>query len=170
MALTDKQKRFVEEYLVDLNATQAAIRSGYSRDTARAIGSENLSKPDIQEAIKEKQAELSESTNVTAKRVIEEYAKIAFSDVRNVLTVDGGLKDSSEWDDNTASAVASIKTSEVISPEGEKMGINREVKMYDKLRALDALGKHLGVFEKDNEQKKNENTVTVFQLPDNGRD
>lgn len=169
MALTDKQQRFVEEYLVDLNATQAAIRSGYSRDTARAIGSENLSKPDIQESIREKREELSESTNISAKRVIEEYAKIAFSDVRNVLTVDGGLKDTSEWDNDTARAVSSIKTTEVTSPEGEKLGTNREVKMYDKLRALEALGKHLGVFEKDNDQKKNENTVTVFQLPDNGR-
>lgn len=156
MALTDKQQRFVEEYMVDLNATQAAIRAGYSRDTARSVGCENLTKPDIQEAIQERKKQLSESTGITAERVLAEYAKIAFSDVRNVLTVDGGLKDSSEWEDDAAGAVASIKSFEVVSPEGEKLGTNREVKMYDKLRALEALGKHIGIFERDNKQKQTE--------------
>lgn len=170
MALTDKQQRFVEEYMVDLNATQAAIRAGYSYDTARSIASENLSKPDIQEAIQLKRKAITESTGITAERVLNEYAKIAFSDIRNVLTVDGGLKDSSEWDDDTASAVSMVKSMEVTSPEGEKLGTNREVKLYDKLRALEALGKHIGLFEKDNNQKTQSGVVTIFQLPHNGRD
>ncbi|WP_312697145.1 terminase small subunit [Sphingobacterium mizutaii] len=156
MALTDKQQRFVEEYMVDLNATQAAIRAGYSQDTAKEIGCENLTKPNIQEAIQKRKQELSEQTGVSAQRIIEEYAKIAFSDVRNILTVDGGLKDASEWEDDSAGAIASIKSFEVTTPEGEKLGTNREVKMYDKLRALEALGKHIGLFEKDNKQKQAE--------------
>lgn len=156
MALTDKQQRFVEEYMVDLNATQAAIRAGYSRDTAAEIGFENLRKPQISEAIQKSKKELSEQTGVSAQRIIEEYAKIAFSDVRNILTVDGGLKDSSEWDDDAAGAVSSIKSFEVTSAEGEILGTNREVKLYDKLRALEALGKHIGLFEKDNKQRQSE--------------
>lgn len=163
MALTDKQQRFVEEYMVDLNATQAAIRAGYSRNTAHSIGAENLIKPEIQEAIQDQKKKLSEKTSITAERILKEYEKIAFSDVRNVLTVDGGLRDASEWDDDTAGAVASVKSMEVHSPEGEKIGTNREVKMYDKLRALEALGKHIGIFEKDNSQKKTEISIPQVQ-------
>ena len=77
--LTAKQQRFVEEYLVDLNATQAAIRAGYSPETARSIGSENLSKPDIADAIAEGRAKLSEKCEVTAERVIRELALIGFA-------------------------------------------------------------------------------------------
>lgn len=156
MALTDKQQRFVEEYMVDLNATQAAIRAGYSRDTAKDIGCENLAKPNIQEAIQKRKQDLSESTGITAERVLAEYAKIAFADVRNILTVDGGLKDTHEWDDETAGAVAGVKVFEVYGPEGEKLGTNKEIKLNDKLRALDSLGKHIGLFEKDNKQKQSE--------------
>ncbi|OOF84438.1 terminase [Rodentibacter ratti] len=68
--LNEKQKRFVDEYLIDLNATQAAIRAGYSADTARQMGSENLSKPVIQEAIQEAQKNRSTRTQVTQDDVI----------------------------------------------------------------------------------------------------
>ena len=70
--LTDKQQRFVEEYLVDLNATQAAIRAGYSKKTAQQMGSENLSKPVIQDGIATKLIELSERTEITVEKVIEQ--------------------------------------------------------------------------------------------------
>ncbi|MGJ1360593.1 terminase small subunit [Sphingobacterium spiritivorum] len=152
--LTDKQERFVKEYLIDLNATQAAIRAGYSEISARQIAEKNMSKHDIQEAIKNAQQEISKRNDITIDRVLNEYAKIAFSDVRNILTPDGGLKDAFEWDNETAGAVASIKSFEVTTPEGEKLGTNREIKMYDKLRALDSIGKHLGFFETDNKQKQ----------------
>lgn len=70
MALTDKQQRFVAEYLVDLNATQAAIRAGYSEKTARQVASENLSKPDIAEAIAAKAAERTAAIDLSAERVL----------------------------------------------------------------------------------------------------
>lgn len=155
MGLTDKQQRFVEEYMVDLNATQAAIRAGYSQDTAQQIGSENLSKLVIQEAIQLKQKELSEQTNISAQRILEEYAKIAFSDVRELFTPDNDLYDIRQLDDNTAAAVAFVQT-DVISMQGMPIGHSKKVKMYDKLRALEALGKHIGLFEKDNKQKQTE--------------
>lgn len=68
--LTDKQKLFVKEYLIDLNATQAAIRSGYSEDTAKQIGSENLSKPYLQEAIQKEMSKRSNKTEITAEYVL----------------------------------------------------------------------------------------------------
>lgn len=151
--MTDKQQRFIDEYMVDLNATQAAIRAGYSPDTAKQIGSENLSKPDIQEAIQLKQKELSEQTNITAKRVLEEYAKIAFSDIRELYSVDNDLLDVRQMEDSIAPAVASVEV-DVMMMGGMAVGHTKKVKMYDKLRALESLGKHIGLFEKDNNQKK----------------
>lgn len=99
--MTDKQKRFVEEYLIDLNATQAAIRAGYKPDHARSVGSENLTKPDIQEAIIKANAERSQRTKISADSVLNELSNIAFC---------------------------------------------CDVKTPDKLKALELLGKHLGLF------------------------
>jgi len=90
--MTPKQERFVEEYLVDLNATQAAIRAGYSEQTARVIGHENLTKPDIQKAITAAREKQQRRVEITADRVLEEYAKIAFFDPRKLFTAGGGIK------------------------------------------------------------------------------
>ena len=79
--LTPKQLRFIEEYLIDLNATQAAVRAGYSRDTARVIGSENLSKPDIAGAIAARQKERTAKAELTAADVAAELAKIGFANM-----------------------------------------------------------------------------------------
>ena len=79
--LTPKQLRFIEEYLIDLNATQAAIRAGYSRDTARVIGSENLSKPAIADAIAARQKERTAKAELTAADVAAELAKIGFANM-----------------------------------------------------------------------------------------
>lgn len=79
MKLTDKQARFCREYVIDLNATQAAIRAGYNERSARQIGAENLSKPYIQKRINELQADLEEATGLTAIRILEAHKAIAFS-------------------------------------------------------------------------------------------
>lgn len=152
MALTDKQHRFVAEYLVDLNATQAAIRAGYSEKTARQVGSENLSKPDIADAIAIAQQERAERTGVTADMVIRELARIGFSDLRKVLSSGGSLIDPQEWDDDTAAAIASV---EVVTLSGERgrdeegnkiVERTHKLKVWDKNSALEKLGKHLGMF------------------------
>ena len=83
--LTDKQRRFVEEYLIDLNATQAAIRAGYSVKTAKEIAAQNLTKLNISNEISKAMAERSRRTGVTADRVIEELAKIGFVNISNVV-------------------------------------------------------------------------------------
>lgn len=166
--LTPKQERFCNEYLIDLNATQAAIRAGYSESGAAVEGHRLLTNANIQDYISDLNKDRQESTGVSARMVIEELAKIAFSDIRDVLTVDNGLRDISKLDEKTAKAISSIKITEDKSM-GEVIGETKEVKFWDKLRALDSLGKHFGIFERDNSQKKTDN-VTIFELPNNGRD
>lgn len=85
MGLTPKQQRFVDEYMVDLNATQAAIRAGYSPDTARQMGAENLSKPVIQAAIAEARREQQERTGISADKVLREVAYVALADARELV-------------------------------------------------------------------------------------
>ncbi len=139
--LTEKQKRFVQEYLVDLNATQAAIRAGYSRKTAQQIAAENLSKPVIHAEIQKRQAKLRGKLEITQERVLAELAAVAFANGTDFATVtrDGLVRitptdDLPEW---KKKAIAAIK-------EG-RYGL--EVKLYDKVQALELLGKHLGVFD-----------------------
>lgn len=139
--MTKKQKRFCEEYLIDLNATQAAIRAGYSPDTAGAIGAENLTKPEIQRAVAKAMAERSRRTGVNAERVVLELAKVAFVNVGNVIDAkDATLKTDAAPED--LAAIQSIKVKDM----GD-MGIEREIRMADKLKALELLGRHLGMFD-----------------------
>lgn len=139
--MTKKQKRFVEEYLIDLNATQAAIRAGYSPDTAKAIGSENLTKPDIRAQIDRAMAERSKRTGVNAERVIRELAKIAFVNATEVIDPTTATVKEDALPEDTA-AIQSVK----VKTFGED-GLEREIKMADKLKALELLGKHLGMFK-----------------------
>lgn len=107
--LTEKQKRFCEEYLIDLNATQAAIRAGYKEKNARSSACENLTKPDIQLYLQELMQKRSERTGITADTVIQELEKIALSDV--------------------------------------------EISGKEKMKALELLGKHLGMFSGSNSEE-----------------
>lgn len=139
--MTKKQKRFIEEYLIDLNATQAAIRAGYSPSTAKAIGSENLTKPDIKAQIDKAMAERSRRTGVNADRVLMELAKIAFVNAIEVIDPKTATVKEDASSDDTA-AIQSVK----VKTFGED-GLEREIKMADKLKALELLGKHLGMFK-----------------------
>ena len=138
--MTKKQKRFIEEYLIDLNATQAAIRAGYSPDTAKSIGSENLTKPDIKAQIAKAMAERSRRTGVNADRVVMELAKIAFVNANDVIDAKTAMLKPDALPEDTA-AIQSVK----VKTFGED-GLEREIKMADKLKALELLGKHLGMF------------------------
>ena len=107
--LTPKQLRFVDEYLVDLNASGAARRAGYSVKTADKIGYENLRKPEIASAVEAKRKELAGDLGITRERVLREMAKIAFSDLRDLYNEDGSLKHPHEWPEGAAGAVASME-------------------------------------------------------------
>ncbi len=144
--LTAKQEMFVQEYLIDLNATQAAIRAGYSTATAKDIGCENLAKPNIRARIDEALAERSKRTGVNQDRVIRELARIAFVNAENVINPNEATVKADASEDDTA-AIASVKVKTVSGDEFDST--EREIKFADKLKALELLGKHLGMF-KDN--------------------
>lgn len=153
--VTPKQERFVQEYLVDLNATQAAIRAGYSQATAKSIGQENLTKPDIQEAIAAAQQERAKRTGITQDRVLQELARIAFFDLRTLYREDGSLKAMSELDDNAAAVLAGVDVVETKGNAaiGGEDGIRhipeyvKKVKIPDKVGALGLAMRHLGMLK-----------------------
>ena len=140
--LTKKQEMFVAEYLIDLNATQAAIRAGYSPESANNIGPENLLKPSIRARVDQALAERSKRTGINQDRVLQELAKMAFINITDVVdTENAKIKVSAEPED--LACIQSIKIKPV------EWGTEREVKLCDKKAALELLGKHLGMF-KDN--------------------
>jgi phage terminase small subunit len=160
--LTAKQDRFCSEYMVDLNATQAAIRAGYSKKTANRIGPENLSKPVIKDRVQTLMKGLQEATGITARRVIEEYAKIGFSNIKEYLDDGNEIKDISQLPDEVAAAVDSIQC-DIRHDGGDSEGYTEKVKikLHSKLNALDSLGRHLDIFNKDNQSAKQEITITI---------
>lgn len=145
--MTDKQQRFVEEYLIDLNATQAAIRAGYqagSTQRASEIGSELLHKTPVQKAIAKAMADRSKRTGISQDRVVEELAKIAFMNAADVINTE----DASILEDASREDLSCIQSVKVKQSDGEKgSSIEREIKLADKIRALELLGKHLGMFK-----------------------
>ena len=141
--LNDKQQCFVDEYLIDLNATQAAIRAGYSVKTADQQGSRLLANVKVQQAVSEKMAERSRRTGVNQDRVVMELAKIAFVNASDVINPEDATVRDGAADDDTA-AIQSVKVKVIPTKEGA--GIEREIRLSDKLKALELLGKHLGMW------------------------
>jgi len=141
--LTDKQRRFCEEYCIDLNATQAAIRAGYSEDSARQIGSENLSKPYISSYINHLQSNLSELTGITAASLLLELKKIAFSSVASLYDRWGKLKDFESLTDEQKAALSEIISKETTFGEDGRT-VETKIKLHDKLKAITELNKMLG--------------------------
>lgn len=140
--LTEKQQRFVDEYLIDLNATQAAIRAGYSAKTADVQGSRMLRNVKVQQAISEAMAERSKRTGVNQDRVVLELAKIAFVKMTDIVDNQGRIKSSAtEYD---LACIEFMKYKESESDTGSS--VEREVKISPKLKALELLGKHLGMW------------------------
>ena len=149
--LTGKQELFCQEYIVDLNATQAAIRAGYSEGTAGSIGFENLTKPEIQERIQDLKSERARRTQVTQDRVIRELAKIGFQQPEKFFkVVDGQPKiDMSNVDEFDWASVRSVtnKTKVFTDKDGQETQQDEvKVDLADKKAALDSLGRHTGAF------------------------
>jgi len=142
--LTPKQARFVDEYLVDLNATQAAIRAGYKPRSARWMGCRNLATHYVAVRIDEAKKVRTERTGITADRVIDEIAKIAFADFRELFDEDGELKPTEEMSADAAASIASIETATRSTAGGEVMRAQK-IRPWDKVRALELLCRHLGL-------------------------
>ena len=146
-----KQAQFVREYLIDLNATQAAIRAGYSAKTAASIGQENLTKPEIDAAIAIAMERRAERTEITADRVLRELAKIGFSNMPDYVTVGGNgdpFVDLRALDREQAAAIQEVTVEDFKDGRGADARDVRRIKfkLADKRAALVDIGKHLGMF------------------------
>lgn len=139
--LTDKQQRFVDEYLIDLNATQAAIRAGYSEKTAAAIGAENLIKPNIQNAIQEAQAKRQEQTQIDAAYVLRRLVEIDQMDVLDIMDDQMKIRPVNEWPKVWRQYVVNLDNLELSDGEG----CFKKIKWPDKVKNLELLGRHVSV-------------------------
>lgn len=154
--LNDKQERFCIEYLIDLNATKAAIRAGYSEKTARQIGERLLSNVDISARVSELRQSQQQRTQITADMVIAELVKIGFNNIQDYIEEGNRIKDLTTISRDLAASVASIKITETRVIQKDKIievRVNTEFKLHNKLDALEKLGRHIGIYEQDNKQK-----------------
>lgn len=144
-SLTPRQERFVQEYLLDLNSTQAAIRAGYSEKGATVRGAELLANRNVAAVIEAAKKKREKRTEITADRVLEGLAAVAFGDVRSLFDESGHLIKPMDLPDAAAKMLSGIEFSTLTPGEGPVLG-TAKVKTNDRMRALELLGKHLGMF------------------------
>ncbi|MGE3267100.1 MAG: terminase small subunit [Chloroflexota bacterium] len=153
--INEKQRQFVQEYLIDLNATQAAVRAGYSAKTAEQIGYQLLQKTSVAEAVARAKAERSARIGLTADRVLEELAAVAFARMPEFMEWGGEngqmkLKPSEELTGHQAAAISQVVETEkfikTIGEDEQLMSRERSIKLHDKVSALVKLGQHIGMF------------------------
>jgi phage terminase small subunit len=148
MKLTPKQERFVQEYLIDLNATQAAIRAGYSAKTATTIGPRLLENVGVQAAIARGKAKTANKLEITRERIIQEYACMAFLDPRDIFEDDGSIKLIRDMPESARRALASFDVNEIFDrADGDQktaIGLAKRVKFHGKREALRDLSEMLG--------------------------
>lgn len=148
--ISDLQKKFCLEYLKDFNATQAAIRAGYAKRSAAVHASRMLSNANIQAFIQKKAKNIEEKAEIDIAKVLQEFGRIAFSDMRKYFNDDGSMKDIHSLDDNSAAAISAVEVLEEFSGTGEKrklIGYTKKLKLWDKKGSLDSIGKYLGMFK-----------------------
>lgn len=139
--LTPKQQRFVEEYLIDLNATQAAIRAGYSEKTAKSVGHENLTKPDIAKAIQEAQNKRTEQTQIDSAYVLRRLVEIDQMDVLDIMDDQMKILPLRDWPKIWRQYISNIENLELTDADG----VFKKIKWPDKVKNLELLGKHVSV-------------------------
>lgn len=161
--LTAKQQRFCDEYLIDLNATQAAIRAGYSERTANEQGSRLLANVSVQKYLQKRKTDRIERTEITQDMVLLELANIAFSNAADyaavvekeaMAEVDGNMIPlfDENGDPVKYRTVEPVLTADLTESQKRALSVIKkgrdgfEIKPYDKIRALELLGKHLGMF------------------------
>jgi len=155
--LTPKELKFVAEFPIDMNGTQAAIRAGYSEKTARVIAQELLERPRVQNALKDAIGADLAKIGVTRQAVLEEVRRVAFADPRRLIEWDDKgvrVKPSSEIADEDAAVLSEIAIDEeiIIGDDEDEPPVRKrkiKVKTHSKMDALDKLMKHLGLLEKD---------------------
>lgn len=159
--LTPQQQRFCDEYLLDCNGQHAAVRAGYSPKYAGTHAWQLLKKPAIKQYIADKQAAYAEALNIKAHTVLQQYAAIAFFDIRRLYDENQNLIPLHELPDEVAMAIESFQVKETY--DGDiRTAATVKVKLHSKLDALNDLAKHLGLFEKDNKQQKDDSHTVVY--------
>ena len=152
MKLTPKQIRFVDEYLVDFNATQAAIRAGYSPKTAAAAAARLLRNVNIQAEIARRQKDLQRRTEVTQERVVKELARIAFANIADYIHLQTQTRTKDDGTEVTYQTVMFNETQELSADQRAALAVVKqsvngfELKLHDKIKALELLGRHIGMF------------------------
>lgn len=160
--MTESHIRFADKYFETLNGSLSAEYAGFDQNSARQQAWQLLQRDDIQEYLQKKREELSFRTGITAEKVLREVARIAFSDIRDFYKEDNNLIPISDLDDDAAAALSSVKSYEETMPGTSiVVGINREIKLYNKLDGLEKLARHLGLYEKDNLQSKGDDSKTL---------
>lgn len=151
------------EYLVDLNATQAAIRAGYSPKTAGSQAFDLLKKPEIAAAIEAARLKHASNAGLSIERVLLEAQRLAFFDIRKLVDKDGNPLPINELDDDTAAAIQGLELASERSRDEDGMETTvRKYKAADKNAALERLFKHLGLFERDNKQSNPAEAMHAF--------
>jgi phage terminase small subunit len=172
MSLNAKRRKFVREYLLDLNATQAAIRAGYSRKTAGEIGHRLLKKVEIKKAIQRGMDAKAKRYEISQRRILEELAIVAYSDLKHYMDIDpdtGAIraKGFEDMPEKTSRALRAIKEDRVIKEDadGHKVTVFDKIRfeLHDKLKALELLGKHIGMFA-DKMDLSGDVSVTVKKI------
>lgn len=162
MSLTAKEEKFCQEYIKKLNKTRAAMAAGYSKKTARQIGYENFTKPHITDRIADIRKEIKEQLGIDDHSVITELAALSYWNIKDFLLHDNVIKDLSKMPKSKTKPIIGIKTKETFITIGEmtRKEISTELKLADKRAGVIDLGRHLGIFEKDNRQKATKIKVT----------
>ena len=161
--LSDKRKRFAEEYLVDYNATRAAIRAGYSPRSADVTGSRLLANARVRAYIDARIAEQDRRTGIRQERIMRELARVAFLDPTRLADMDSGrVFDSATEDDRAAIQAIKVKTFESADGSG---GVEREIRFADKLKALELLGKRYAMWVEKQEVDLTAKVEIVDDIP-----
>ncbi len=165
MALSAKQRLFVSEYLIDLNATQAAIRAGYSEKTAYSQGQRLLKHVEVQAAIETAKADRSNRTKISADYVLNRLVEIDQMDVADILADDGGMKPVPEWPKIWRQFISGMDLSELYEGYGEDRvicGVLKKIKWPDKVKNLELLGKHVDVsaFRENHDHRSPDGSMT----------
>lgn len=154
--MNEKKKRFVEEYLIDLNQTQSAIRAGYSPLSAKDTAVRLMKDKEVQKAIGIAMAERSKRVGVSQDRVLQELSKIAFVNPADLFDFkSGGIKANATREDTAC--ISNVKIKEYCGENGS--GSEKEIGLHNKLKALELLGKHLGMF--DDRLRDVDNTINI---------
>lgn len=150
--LTPKQERFVDEYLTDLNATQAAIRAGYSKKTAGRQAMELLNKTHIAAEISSRKQQIANDTGITRDRIINEMARLAFFNIKGLVDDDGRPKQVHELSDDVAAAINGIEITIIGNQEDQESHV-KKCRIPNKNKALENLAKILGYMDREGGNK-----------------